>query len=376
MLFSYLVAAVIVSVGLLIGAFTYVSQPERQVGWDKRSDVPLAGSYAKHAEPVGQITGMVDCKFDLPSPSGRGAGGEGGSDGLHPSSFILHPSSPVSLGDKFALASGLMEITYDTGAKVILQGPVTYEVESASGGYLAVGKLTAKLEKKAEGSNPQSLIPNPSSLSTIHSPLFTIKTPTATVTDLGTEFGVEVDKSGVTESHVFAGKVKVLALAVRNGLEGHEVTLGENESVRVEKSTDGAVSPVVIRRGVAKPEGFVRTGQLARLMEQSELTPFRRWQAYRDELRRDPSLLAYYDFQLEEGRPTVLHNLAASGDRSLDGVVENATWTTGRMPGKHALLFNGPADYVRINLPQKVDDLTLTAWVYVEPFANGSTVCS
>ena len=31
---------------------------------------------------------------------------------------------------RFALASGLMEITYDTGAKVILQGPVTYEVES------------------------------------------------------------------------------------------------------------------------------------------------------------------------------------------------------------------------------------------------------
>ena len=40
-----------------------------------------------------------------------------------------------------------MEITYDTGAKVILQGPVTYEVES-NGGYLAVGKLTGKLEKK------------------------------------------------------------------------------------------------------------------------------------------------------------------------------------------------------------------------------------
>ena len=51
------------------------------------------------------------------------------------------------LGDKFALASGLMEITYDTGAKVILQGPVTYEVES-NGGYLSVGKLTGKLEKK------------------------------------------------------------------------------------------------------------------------------------------------------------------------------------------------------------------------------------
>ena len=41
-------------------------------------------------------------------------------------SLIPNPQSLVSLGDKFALASGLMEITYDTGAKVILQGPVTY----------------------------------------------------------------------------------------------------------------------------------------------------------------------------------------------------------------------------------------------------------
>ena len=74
-----------------------------------------------------------------------------------------------------------MEITYDTGAKVILQGPVTYEVESRRGGFLSVGKLTARLEKigrirnaVASGqwavtsaeihkiSNPQSLIPNPS----------------------------------------------------------------------------------------------------------------------------------------------------------------------------------------------------------------------
>ena len=82
-----------------------------------------------------------------------------------------------------------MEITYDTGAKVILQGPVTYEVESAAGGYLSLGKLTARVEKKAEGGSP---IPNPQSL--IPNPLFAVRTPTATVTDLGTEFGVEVQR--------------------------------------------------------------------------------------------------------------------------------------------------------------------------------------
>ena len=53
----------------------------------------------------------------------------------------------VPLGRKYELASGLVEITYDTGAKIILQGPVTYEVESGNGGYLAVGKLTARVEK-------------------------------------------------------------------------------------------------------------------------------------------------------------------------------------------------------------------------------------
>jgi hypothetical protein len=76
---------------------------------------------------VGRITGLVDCKSAEPGAA---------------------PLSPdVRLGRKYELASGLMEITYDTGAKVILQGPVTYEVES-NGGYLAVGKLTGKLKKR------------------------------------------------------------------------------------------------------------------------------------------------------------------------------------------------------------------------------------
>ena len=130
-----------------------------------------------------------------------------------------------------------LEITYDTGAKVILQGPVSYEVESLAGGYLSVGKLTAKLETKnslpspsgrgagGEGgvnapvasksgiSSPQPLAPSPSSnpQSLIPNPLFAVRTPTAVVTDLGTEFGVEVDKEGSTSSHVFRGSIRVQA---------------------------------------------------------------------------------------------------------------------------------------------------------------------
>ena len=255
-----------------------------------------------------------------------------------------------------------MEITYDTGAKVILQGPVTYRVESKDGGYLSLGKLTARLEKKGERSpnlqisksdisNPQSPIPNPS-LSTIHYPLFTIRTPTATVTDLGTEFGVEVDPSGVTESHVFAGKVRVLALSANNRAGGQEVSLGENESVRVEKSADAAESAVVIRRGVAKPEGFVRTGQFAKRVEQSKLTPFKRWQAYSRQLRLDSALVAYYTFERHSLSTSTLPNQSAAGS-VLDGQVEGAEWVLGRLPGKLALYFHGPNSGDKVVLPEQ-----------------------
>ena len=41
----------------------------------------------------------------------------------------------------------VLEITYNTGPKVILQGPCMYDVESSRGGFLSLGKLTARVEK-------------------------------------------------------------------------------------------------------------------------------------------------------------------------------------------------------------------------------------
>jgi hypothetical protein len=188
-----------------------------------------------------------------------------------------------------------------------------------------------------------------------------VRTPTAVVTDLGTEFGVSVDKEGQTMSHVFRGMVEVQIAANEGKQGGQAIQLAENESVRIDGGTGG--EHATMHRIAADSSTFVRSEQLPQLAEELRLKPFRRWQAYSQEIRRDPSLLAYYDFQQKKGEPAVLPNVAANGIGSLDGVVENATWTTGRMIGKHALLFRGPSDYVRINLSQKTDDLTLAAWV-------------
>jgi hypothetical protein len=113
-----------------------------------------------------------------------------------------------------------MEITYQSGAKVILQGPCDYTVDSPRGGFLQVGKLTARVasgqwlvRRKRKAENQKSEIRNQKSrspLATSHSPLFSIRTPTALVEDLGTEFGVEVSDAGETASHVFQGQVRLM----------------------------------------------------------------------------------------------------------------------------------------------------------------------
>ena len=54
-------------------------------------------------------------------------------------------------------------------------------------------------------------------------PLFAVRTPTATVTDLGTEFGVEVDAQGRTESHVFVGAVRVQRMAANGQPESSQI---------------------------------------------------------------------------------------------------------------------------------------------------------
>ena len=208
--FSLLVATVVTCLGLWFGSMFYVSRPT-SVAKNPRPSIPSVAEPIPDRNTVGRITGMIDCKW---SKGGR-----------EPSGF-----DSVPIGRQFMLDSGLLEITYNAGAKVILQGPVTYEVESRAGGFLALGKLTARLE----GVKPQA-VNSKSSLSTIHHPLFTIKTPTATVTDLGTEFGVEVSKEGRTTSHVFHGSVQVQAISSSGKSEGAVHVLHKNESAYVER---------------------------------------------------------------------------------------------------------------------------------------------
>ncbi len=198
--FSYAMSAVLVAIGLFIFSLMSASSPHGAIVKDNPTDsrrrtTPNVPAPTPKIVSIARITGMDDCVW------------------IDTDYAPFHDR--VVQGDKFMLKSGLMEITYYTGAKVILQGPCSYEVESTVGGYLSLGKLTAKVEKKAEGI-AKTEVPRPKTqdpLSSSHfpllpSPLFTIKTPTAIVTDLGTEFGVEVKPDKSTDVCVFRGIVE------------------------------------------------------------------------------------------------------------------------------------------------------------------------
>jgi hypothetical protein len=212
---AYLIATVVVGLGMLIGAFTYVSRPEQVVQHSPALHSPISILHSV----VGSITGMVDCRFAADSKTKD-----------------PRPKTVVSLGDKFALTSGLLEITYGTGARVILQGPVTYEIESPAGGFLSVGKLTARVGSSTEYEVRSAEKVAGSEAATIQkfeirNPNFVVRTPTAFVTDLGTEFSVSVSRDGATDATVHVGSVEMRAIGATG--TGNAVRLTERQSARV-----------------------------------------------------------------------------------------------------------------------------------------------
>jgi hypothetical protein len=245
--FAYLVTTVLFGLVLLLGSFVEVSNYRELVASATKEQFPekfvtnslspkdssrtmLPDQATLPRQIAGRVTGVYDCH--LADVNAKAVFGQS-----------------VAVGQNFTLVSGLMEITYDTGARVIVQGPATYQVDSPRGGFLSVGKLTARVEKKAAGgrkSNPQSPTSNPS-------PLFAVRTPTAIVTDLGTEFGVEVTDGGRVETYVLQGSVNVARVGDKNQTAGAPHTLHQGDAVCLVPE-DKAIHTIE-----AKPRHFVRS---------------------------------------------------------------------------------------------------------------------
>ncbi len=127
-LFCYTLAVLILGVGLLAA---------RQ--W------PATGGGT--AGPAGQLTVQAPPTFDVAKAAcvGRVTAMSAGCHWADPKSLGPDPDR-LLVGREILLPEGAMlELTYEAGIRVVLEGPATYLAESADKGYLEFGKATVRV---------------------------------------------------------------------------------------------------------------------------------------------------------------------------------------------------------------------------------------
>ncbi len=144
--------------------------------------------------------------------------------------------SRLGSGERLELLTGLVEITFNDGAVVVLEGPATFDVDSPARAALHEGRLAATVPERAHG--------------------FQVATARMNVVDLGTEFGLMAEKEGTAEVHVFNGVVKAQLLD-EHGHQVRTMELNTAQAARIEPASS------FVARIPARDDEFVRTLSVA-----------------------------------------------------------------------------------------------------------------
>lgn len=230
------------------------------------------------------------------------------------------------------LKSGLAQIVFYSGARVVVEGPAEFQLISPTEASCRSGKLIAEVPPQARG--------------------FLVRTPEMNVTDLGTAFGLDVNDRR-TELHVFKGSVEFQSSA------GTKQNLKEGSGAVTENSRLPKLMP-------ANPAAFASLSDLQFKSSAAEVLRHEQWRAASSRLDEDPSLLVHFDFEQADSSDWRLRNASTRKDVAPDATIVGCQWTEGRWPDKHALEFRSVSDRVRLSVPGEFESLTLAAWVRVQ----------
>lgn len=251
---GYLAAAACVVLTLYI----FTQRPARH----STSTSPPAGEY------VARVTGAKDCRWAKGTPAAR-------------------TGNYLRKGQTLELAAGFAEITFDSGAQVVLEGPASLDVNSAWGATLRRGTLKANVPTEAMG--------------------FRVSNPSVEVVDLGTEFTMIADGSGAADILVIKGMVETFS---HDSAGPRTIVLHENQSRHFARSGISKVSD---------PEGkFARVAQPVPLDHFAPVTRYVHWsfdEAGGDVLRADAfgAPLSAFDARLQEVSDAVLETVRPEG---------------------------------------------------------------
>lgn len=135
-------------------------------------------------------------------------------DAVWSASASLVPGRQLVKGQVLDLLSGYAEVTFDSGARAVLQGPASLTINSAWESTLRRGTVSAIVPRQAIG--------------------FRISNPSVEVVDLGTEFTMVAGADGNTEVFVLKGEIEA---SPRSAVSESEVLLlRERESRRFSRT--------------------------------------------------------------------------------------------------------------------------------------------
>ena len=271
---------------------------------------------------------------------------------------------PLNNGDRiytnqpaYKLKSGIVKILYDYGAEVLIEGPAEFKLVDAEKMILDSGRIYVSVPPRAAG--------------------FTAVTPTGTIIDLGTEFGVSVAYDGSTDVHMFKGKASVIPGMSGQKEKGLLITAGQAKNV----DRAGDVADIQVNTNE-----FIDPELFRALSKVDKNSPYYRWLVYSINLRRDPSLVAYYTFDKNDSHPGILENKASLTGGRLNGKLYSAVngelpaWVEGRWPQKSALSFNRSERQV-VTVPGIPElyingPITIAAWVRCDTPEDGGHIVS
>ena len=163
-----------------------------------------------------------------------------------------HPSPRIGQGlkplERLDLEAGVAEIAFTSGAKVVIRGPVQFQVLSGGVGRLEKGTLAASIPKKAVG--------------------FAIQTPMTVIVDRGTEFGVHVAEDGTGDVQVFTGYIEIAPAPSTSASISPSIDPQSPASAPLQLPRD--TQPMVLRAGQAArvdPAGIQPASRLPSKME-------------------------------------------------------------------------------------------------------------
>lgn len=200
---------------------------------------------------------------------------------------VVIPNDSLLRGQRLELAKGFAEITFDSGARVLLEGPASLDIDSAWVATLRRGTLKATVPPEANG--------------------FTISNPSVEVVDLGTEFTMIAYTNGAADVLVLKGAVEA---APQRAADRQTILLHERESRHFARSGISEVDD--------SEKKFARSTQTVPLDRVTPATEYVHWsfdEAGGRQVKADRAglRLSEFDARMEGGPDDTLSQMRTEG---------------------------------------------------------------